>query len=177
MSVKRLLERLVEAEKTERLRTALRTDVLTGLKNRYAFERDILKIDVKKLCLVSLDINNLKYFNDYSGHSSGDKLIVDSAKILNRVFQDVYRTGGDEFIAIETDLSDAQLEMLRNQLLTECAAYKDEKIIIEVACGYSRYHPGDTSFEQILKRSDDDMYLHKAKLKSCSLIKYQREDA
>jgi diguanylate cyclase (GGDEF)-like protein len=176
ISIRRLLDQLLEAGKAERLRTALRTDVLTGLNNRYAFERDVLKGDLRKLCLISLDINNLKYFNDYCGHAAGDKLIVDSAKILRHVYNTVYRTGGDEFIAIEYGLSEEQLEMLKNQLVAECKAYQDEQIVIEVACGYSRYHLGDPTFEQILKRSDDAMYVHKAELKSHSAIKYQRAD-
>lgn len=83
-----------------------KTDELTNLKNRRAFDYQVVKVNESKitdLVVVCFDINNLKYVNDTYGHKAGDELIKASAKAINECLKDygdVYRTGGDEFIAI-----------------------------------------------------------------------------
>ena len=122
--------------------------------------------------------NNLKYFNDFFGHIYGDKLISDSGKILQDLYGNVYRTGGDEFVALLDGLSDSELLMLRSRLrrITEDYNELDENhpIIIEIACGYSVYKDGDVSYESILYRSDEQMYKNKTKIKEVSKVKYER---
>ena len=60
----------------------------------------------KSVGIVFLDINGLKEANDKYGHDYGDQLIVKTADILNTVFNDnVFRIGGDEFIAFGLDIA------------------------------------------------------------------------
>ncbi|MCR5090912.1 MAG: sensor domain-containing diguanylate cyclase [Oscillospiraceae bacterium] len=84
-----------------------RTDELTGLLNRRAYEEDIYeKNDVPvKDCFVSmsLDVNGLKAVNDTLGHAAGDELLVGASQCMKKSlgpYGKIYRTGGDEFIAI-----------------------------------------------------------------------------
>ena len=49
------------------------------------------------------DLNNLKTTNDTMGHSAGDRLIMDFARLLRSVIPDkgfVGEYGGDEFMAV-----------------------------------------------------------------------------
>jgi diguanylate cyclase (GGDEF)-like protein len=93
------------------------------VKSYTAVDKDIAAYGTRKmeddLVVFSLDVNGLKEMNDTKGHAAGDKLLVDAAKCLASVFEPigkVYRTGGDEFMAIaffEEPIS--VLEKIRNQ--------------------------------------------------------------
>ncbi|MDO4537647.1 MAG: diguanylate cyclase [Coriobacteriales bacterium] len=91
----------------ERLIHRSRTDELTGLLNRRAYEEDIYEQNdiPAKDCFVSmsLDVNGLKAVNDTLGHAAGDELLIGASRCIKKCLGDygkVYRTGGDEFIAI-----------------------------------------------------------------------------
>jgi diguanylate cyclase (GGDEF)-like protein len=62
--------------------------------------------------VVNLDLNGLKLVNDRDGHEAGDRLLVRVGELLRKVFydEDVYRTGGDEFIVIIEGISEAVFE-------------------------------------------------------------------
>jgi diguanylate cyclase (GGDEF)-like protein len=85
------------------------TDSLTGLLNRRAFD-DKLNEEINRakrygysLCLLMIDIDGFKQFNDLYGHRRGDQhLITVSELILNCVRKQdlVARIGGEEFCVI-----------------------------------------------------------------------------
>ena len=84
-----------------------RTDELTRLFNRRCYEEDVQQIGdagiAGNLFIISADLNGLKKINDNMGHAAGDELIKAAAFCLKEGIDDygkVYRTGGDEFIAI-----------------------------------------------------------------------------
>jgi len=76
----------------EEMTIALKTDHLTGLKNKRAYQES------KKLALqASLDIDSLKWVNDNHGHEAGDDLL----KAMGDAFRDnenAYHVSGDEYI-------------------------------------------------------------------------------
>lgn len=83
------------------------TDKLTDCFNRRAYETDFLNFQNNEpaddFVYVSIDINGLKPVNDTLGHSVGDELIAGTSECLKKHFDDygkVYRTGGDEFVAM-----------------------------------------------------------------------------
>lgn len=86
-----------------------RTDELTGLLNRRAYEEDIYQHDVipatEHFVSMSLDVNGLKVVNDTLGHAAGDELLIGASQCMKKSlgpYGQLYRTGGDEFIAILT---------------------------------------------------------------------------
>ncbi|MCR5537570.1 MAG: diguanylate cyclase [Succinivibrio sp.] len=104
-----------EAKLANMYKMQARTDALTGLLNRAAYiEREnvltqrLLKArehGQKKysFVIVSLDLNNLKKVNDHLGHNAGDEYIKHAAAILRESVGsngEVYRVGGDEFLAL-----------------------------------------------------------------------------
>ena len=52
-------------------------------------------------------LNGLKAINDSCGHECGDMAIVNTVNLLIGVFgkENIYRIGGDEFIAVEENVS------------------------------------------------------------------------
>jgi diguanylate cyclase (GGDEF)-like protein len=82
-----------------------RSDTLTGLPNRRAFE-ERLPVELARfsrggrpLSLCLLDLDGFKGVNDRHGHPAGDEVLRQVARILqsSRVADDCFRIGGDEF--------------------------------------------------------------------------------
>ncbi|MGN6798368.1 MAG: diguanylate cyclase domain-containing protein, partial [Gaiellaceae bacterium] len=95
--------------RVEELAAQARTDTLTRLGNRRAFEDDLgLTIasraeTAQPFTLLAIDVDGLKMINDRNGHPAGDEQIRKVADCLRDVVGNdggVYRTGGDEFMVI-----------------------------------------------------------------------------
>ena len=83
------------------------TDELTSLYNRHAYEEDRKMIKatgrIPEIIVLMMDLNGLKYVNDNIGHDAGDRLLMGAADCMQEAFSKygrVYRTGGDEFVAL-----------------------------------------------------------------------------
>ncbi len=88
-------------------------DMLTGLKNRSCFNKDInllttqISTAVKIFGIMIIDIDNMKNINDSRGHTAGDMLLCNAANALRQFKKDtiqLYRFGGDEFLVLATEL-------------------------------------------------------------------------
>jgi diguanylate cyclase (GGDEF)-like protein/PAS domain S-box-containing protein len=93
----------------ERVEAMARTDVLTGLPNRRAWDeelrREVARAGRHKhpLAVVMLDLDRFKDYNDAHGHQAGDRLLGDLGRIWRirlRVSDFVARYGGEEFAAL-----------------------------------------------------------------------------
>jgi diguanylate cyclase (GGDEF)-like protein len=83
-----------------------RSDALTGLRNRRAFDEEA-ELELARhqrsgepLTLVVLDLDGLKQINDRHGHQAGDdalRAVADALKHETRAIDGCYRWGGDEF--------------------------------------------------------------------------------
>lgn len=85
----------------------LRTDLLTGIANRSAFEADLAALCTaapeQGFSVVYLDLDGFKTVNDTLGHAAGDALLRHIAEVLRVAVDDgdaVSRLGGDEFAAL-----------------------------------------------------------------------------
>lgn len=80
------------------------TDILTGLRNRRAYEQAIREHPrADGFAYIAVDVNELKTINDHFGHAAGDELLIGAAECLNRTlgrYGEVFRIGGDEFAAL-----------------------------------------------------------------------------
>ena len=86
-----------------------RTDQLTGLRNRRAFdemlerERAVADRSGQPFSLIMLDLDRFKALNDTHGHQAGDDALKGIAGFLQhvrRMTDTVFRIGGDEFAII-----------------------------------------------------------------------------
>lgn len=95
-----------------------RTDALTGLGNRWAFDDDLAgrlrstsisrmrrRWDPEPATLLLADIDHFKRYNDRYGHPTGDEALVRVAGAMReacRVGDGIYRLGGEEFAILLT---------------------------------------------------------------------------
>jgi diguanylate cyclase (GGDEF)-like protein len=99
----------VLGRQADRLQEAARTDALTGLWNRRAFQ-DRFEEEFARatrhglhLSVLLVDVDRLKEINDKSGHRSGDLALQQTAAALrsgSRVDDVCARCGGDEFVVL-----------------------------------------------------------------------------
>ena len=150
------------------------TDVMTGVKNKTAYEEEISAIGQKirektaKFALVMFDINNLKPTNDTYGHEQGDRLIVLTAMLMQKVFgkENVFRIGGDEFVVLlQAGEADRYQDAVQNFSRELELLNKEEKFVwgeIKVARGATLYDcRTDAAYGDVFRRADALMYQNK----------------
>lgn len=132
------------------------TDPMTGLLNKFAFERDKTKHEGEKIGVIFADLNGLKYVNDNMGHDEGDKLIVKLANLLKINFPNYscYHISGDEFIIAAYNQS--LQEFLSNALAFHKSIWTSMDTPI-ASIGYSIGEAGIDSIEKTVKTADLSM--------------------
>ena len=145
------------------------TDELTRLFNRRCYEEDLTAIEKKALdedlALISADVNGLKTVNDNMGHNAGDDLLIGAATCLLSALAThgrIYRTGGDEFMAIVHTHDCAELlnRIKRRTDLWHGAIVKG----VSISVGYAarKDHP-DADVRELERIADQQMYEAKAR--------------
>lgn len=162
-------------DEEKRVNDMVYVDILTGLNNRIAFNRDISNANLEDVAIVSFDLNNLKFYNDTQGHNVGDALLMGASECLKNAFKNatIYRFGGDEFLGLYIGKTYLDYDADCKRLDEEIKRFEescDDDIIIEISKGYASYRGDDTSYERILKRADDNMYRNKNFIKKHSRI-------
>ena len=158
-----------EKRREEKLIRSVKTDGLTELLNRRAFEDDLNEIRNKPLkrnfAVVSIDLNGLKETNDDNGHEAGDELIKAAANILKinfGVYGKVYRTGGDEFIAIVYAGKEDLKQMLK-RIEVQVKEWKGNFVsFMSLSVGWvTASEMAGASVSELLKVADERMYENK----------------
>ena len=146
--------------------TELRTDPLTGVCNRRAFD-DSLAAQLALLerygtpfSAAFIDIDHFKQVNDKHGHLHGDHILQQVAKLLDEAAREtdiVTRYGGEEFVVImpHTDLAGASIFTERLRALVE------EKLPVTISGGVTMALDGDTA-QSMIARADAALYDAKA---------------
>lgn len=143
-----------------------KTDELTGLLNRHAYEADILAMENSTLAdnfvFVSIDVNSLKLTNDSLGHNAGDELLAGTTECLKTCFGSfgkLYRIGGDEFIAL-INVDEKQLSALKMEIIELTSGWKGNLVEeLTISCGYvSKREVGNMNIRQMAILADHRMY-------------------
>lgn len=120
------------------------TDNLTGLLNRRAYSTEVegyTDTYSGDFLYMSLDVNGLKIVNDNIGHEAGDEIIKGAARCMQRAlgaFGKLYRTGGDEFIAI-LNVPEAEVEKIIGNFGNEMSGWRGILVdSLSVSFGYVR---------------------------------------
>lgn len=153
-------------------------DQLTGIANRArcSIIMDKLEMDrSESIMVVSFDLNDFKAINDEFGHKAGDDALKTFGKILNRTFGRngfVARMGGDEFIAILVDTSQAEYERLIDAMkkgVSDANADRNQKYTISPSYGNAIREAEAPESETVLKiyeLADKKMYVYKETYKA-----------
>ena len=162
---------LLNHQLMERLEEMSTTDALTGLKNRNAMLRKMETIGEETFGVVNFDLNGLKHVNDTEGHDAGDRLLVEAAEALKKVFyyEDIFRTGGDEFIALLPGISRESFE--RKLIKFREALQKNQEVSFAFGSFWS---DGSVDMTTAFRAADNAMYEDK-KAYYCSHPEHQRK--
>lgn len=132
-------------------------DSLTDCHNRHAFSEFLTEPShfEEPYGFLMCDINGLKQTNDSLGHEAGDELILDVAAALKEIFcaDNVYRMGGDEFVAY-AQRADSSAFAADVALLREAIVKKGRS----AAIGAVFCTDGNTNYKEILSKADREMY-------------------
>jgi diguanylate cyclase len=166
----------------DRLEREARLDTLTGIGNRAQFDRQLraavahAKRDHEALCLMMIDIDHFKQFNDTYGHQMGDQVLKLVAHQLASVTDESCepaRYGGEEFVLIIKRGDLPQAAQLADKLRKKV---EGRKVInrrtgqtlgqVTLSIGVARYRQGESAAE-LVHRADESMYRAKAKGRNC----------
>lgn len=158
-------------------RETAKTDALTGLLNRRAFDQKLDEyIEAHKqndfeLCLLILDLDHFKRVNDTFGHQTGDNVLRYTANLMKQHIAEHHyaaRYGGEEMAVImpDTPLNKAMeiAEKIRSSLALHPLKRKDSKESIgkvTLSIGVSGFKINDST-ESLIERADKAMYRAKA---------------
>jgi len=144
------------------------TDKLTQLHNRLKID-SIIDFEVQRarrynkiFSVILLDVDYFKKINDTYGHDVGDYVLIEISNLLKkniRVTDYVGRFGGEEFIIICPETNSENTALLAEKLRISMQEYKfkgmDKKTC---SFGVSEFILGDSTKEDVIKRSDKALY-------------------
>lgn len=171
----RLRESLSEISRlSAELEKAANSDPLTGLFNRRIFseifekERSRHGRTGRQACFIMGDLDGFKRVNDTFGHSTGDRVLIRVAKVLEsraRRHDYLWRWGGDEFLALlpETPVEGGVsfVASVQEALAGPEKDPIDPESGISMCFGVTRLLPGEAA-DSVIARCDDLLYEAKA---------------
>lgn len=154
-------------ERIGRLSYDAKTDPLTGLLNRRAFNQTLnnWQYAQSNVALIYIDIDHFKKINDTYGHDIGDTVLQQLAKVmrtLSRKEDLVCRLGGEEFAVLLPEITPKIAHRMAERLRT-----KVEQTIfntvghITVSIGVSHWPAHTNDIKELPKTAD--LMLYKAK--------------
>ena len=150
------------------------TDELTGLYNARHFFRQV-QSEVERatryncpLSLCVIDIDNFKKYNDTYGHLSGDAVLSELGRLIQKLIREsdsAYRYGGEEFIIVlpQTTREEAARVAERIRVVFfEHAFYPktSDGVHVSISLGVTSYQSGE-SVSDLVDRADQNMYAAK----------------
>ena len=146
-------------------------DFLTGLPNRNLLEERLAqaialaKRHRTKLAVLFMDLDRFKTINDSLGHAVGDALLQSVAQRLQNAVRGsdtVSRQGGDEFVALLSEVADENAVALFADKICKAvsAGYvlADQELHVGATIGISMYPEDGADAETLIRHADVAMY-------------------
>jgi diguanylate cyclase (GGDEF)-like protein/PAS domain S-box-containing protein len=149
-------------------------DVLTNLPNR-SLLTDRLSQAISQcnrreqsLSVVFLDLDGFKAINDAYGHDIGDELLIALSLRMKEAIREgdsLARIGGDEFVAVLTNLTSVEdCEPVLERLLlaaSEPVTVGDLVLNVSASIGVTLYPHDNVDGDQLMRHADQAMYVAK----------------
>jgi diguanylate cyclase len=164
-----------QAQQIDDARREARTDALTTVANRKAFNEklhlllDAWQREQKPFVLMLLDLDQFKRINDSHGHLAGDRVLSKVGGWLREWVREgdfVGRYGGDEFAILlpvtEIRVGMELAETIRGRAAHQASrvALRGEQVSVSLSIGVAAPQEGD-SVESVLHRADEALYKSK----------------
>lgn len=150
---------------------AARTDVLTGVASRRAFD-EIAEIEMQRawryqsdLSLLMMDLDHFKVVNDTHGHVTGDAVLVSFAQTVQQLVRKVdlvARLGGEEFVVLlpnsSAEHATALAERIREAVSASHLLVDGKPLRYTVSIGVAQFDHRELSMTAWLARADAALY-------------------
>lgn len=155
----------------EELEHGAHFDALTDLPNRLLLSDRLHQAMTQcqrqgsSLAVLYLDLDGFKAINDQFGHETGDALLVAVARRMQAALRDVdtlARMGGDEFVAVLTNVESVQdcMQMV-TRVLWACAEpvhIQGQNLRVTASIGVTMYPQDNAGPDQLMRHADQAMY-------------------
>ena len=136
-------------------------DTLTHLLNRQCYYADMQSGAGEITGVVSVDMNDLKKYNDLQGHDAGDTALKTVAECLIKSRlrgKRVYRIGGDEFAIFYFGPGESEIREDIEQMRTELGK-------TQYVCAFGYEMVEGREIHETMRLADQKMYANKAAIK------------
>ena len=139
------------------------------------------KRENKHLCLMVLDIDFFKQYNDTYGHQKGDFVLQEISKVLknrtNRASDFAFRIGGEEFailVNLEKNKISEFAEAIKNDIENLKIEHSGNKVskYVTTSIGVNFKQADELkNIDELFKVADDNLYEAKRSGRNCVVIK------
>ena len=169
-------------------------DQLTGLNNRRSFEQSVdfytsvCRHVHQTVCVVMMDIDFFKKYNDFYGHQKGDTVLQTVGGVLKRLMveEKVYaaRVCGEEFIILWTENRTAEAERvvlkLRQMIIDMGIPHEKSEAAAVVTASLGLYimrGGSEDSATELYNAADSALYRAKAAGRNCVVVRDSSDDS
>lgn len=164
-----------ESALARRLEHESRTDWLTGLPNRRAFEAALAALrshPATAAAILVMDLDGFKAINDAHGHAAGDAVLQRIEQALadhRQARHTAYRFGGDEFavLAVPPPPNDAAFAERYRTLVRSVSL--PPGLTLDLSYGLTRYPAEAPDLDTTWRLDDTRMYAHKTARRGAAL--------
>ena len=149
-------------------------DPLTQVYNRKYLYDIVLKKLSRRYQLLMLDIDFFKRVNDAYGHDTGDFVLQEVARRMQRFMRaedSLIRYGGEEFLVYTRELTPQKAlefaERIREHIQSTPIVFNEISCHITVSIGVNPYASKEKPFQEMLKKADEALYEAKISGRDC----------
>jgi diguanylate cyclase (GGDEF)-like protein len=125
----------------------------------------------RPICLLIIDIDHFKSFNDRFGHAAGDVVLLRIARIVMATVSSdnsVFRYGGEEFVVIADNLPRAAALALGERIRRDIASHMDaDGPLVTVSIGLAACADDASDYDGLFECADRRLYLAKSAGRNC----------